>query len=413
METEPPILQTVYPHGVKRPGDPYEFDEEGAPGSACRMDGFKRGPVVKEETTKKGNLFTSEGLQPSIKDLDQIFDNSDDNTSSDEALQNQTPPGSNKSVGHYEGESGKRLSGHGGCNVGILRPEELSKMFPTPPSMEHNPIASPCGQTELPPPDFTELGIVRIKQEIYPNMGSPQEENIEDWSYVFKPPLICKMVGSSKYAPLTNLPSQSLPPVTLPSNCIYRPSWMQQQQVNSEKTQQNNNQTTTAPPPPPPPSTQNNPFPPSPMHTAPGFRPPPPPYELPSPATSTASSYLNKNLNSIEAAPTPSSGGGVQRTPEANSLVLNVLLADTVFNIFRDHNFDSCTLCVCSTDSNIRGADAGVYLLASATSGADKMQVSAMYYSKQLTTSHNVFIFFVLIIMVKENYFTYTVVYKK
>lgn len=188
METEPPILQTVYPHGVKRPGDPYEFDEEGAPNSACRMDGFKRGVgggaggvpvVVKEETTtKKGNLFTSEGLQPSIKDLDQIFDNSDDNTSSDEALQNQTPPGSNKSVGHYEGgdSGGKRLSGHGGCNVGILRPEELSKMFPTPPSMEHNPIASPCGgQTELPPPDLTELGVVRVKQEIYPNMGSPQQ----------------------------------------------------------------------------------------------------------------------------------------------------------------------------------------------------------------------------------------------
>lgn len=84
------MLQTSYPHGVKRPGDPYEFDEEG--GQACRMDGFKRGPGgVKEESKdylKKGitgNLFTNEGLQPSLKDLDQIFDNSDD-TSSDEAV---------------------------------------------------------------------------------------------------------------------------------------------------------------------------------------------------------------------------------------------------------------------------------------------------------------------------------------
>lgn len=384
METEPPILQTVYPHGVKRPGDPYEFDEEGAPpGSACS---FKRGPVVvKEETTKKGNLFTSEGLQPSIKDLDQIFDNSDDNTSSDEALQNQTPPGSNKSVGHYESD-GKRLSGHGSCNVGILRPEELSKMFPTPPSMEHNPIASPCGQTELPPPDLTELGIVRVKQEIYPNMGSPQEENIEDWSYVFKPPLICKMVGSSKYAPLTNLPSQSLPPVTLPPNCIYRPSWIQQQQQQANSEKQQNQTTTTAPPLTTATTTTTaaaavttttvSAYPQSPMHsttTPQGFRPPPPPYELPSPATSTASSYLNKNLNSVETAPTPTT---VQRTPEANSLVLNVLLADTLFNIFRDHNFDSCTLCVCNTDSNIKGADAGVYLLSSVSGGTDKMQVS-------------------------------------
>lgn len=62
--------------------------------------------------------------------------------------------------------------------MGILRPEELVKMFPTPPSLEHNPIASPLGQTELPPPDLTDMGIVRIKQENYPNLGSPQEENI-------------------------------------------------------------------------------------------------------------------------------------------------------------------------------------------------------------------------------------------
>lgn len=55
------------------------------------MNGFKRGQVpVKEENkdVKKivtENLFTSEGLQPSYKDLDQIFDNPD-YTSSDEAV---------------------------------------------------------------------------------------------------------------------------------------------------------------------------------------------------------------------------------------------------------------------------------------------------------------------------------------
>lgn len=103
------------------------------------------------------------------------------------------------------------------------------------------------------------------------------------------------------------------------------------------------------------------PFPPSPLHA--GFRPPPPPYELSSPATSTASSYLNKNLNSVDPESTPS----IQRTPEASSLIVNILLGDTALNIFRDHNFDSCTLCVCNAGpkvvGNIRGADAGVYLL--------------------------------------------------
>ncbi|KAK9883147.1 hypothetical protein WA026_001345 [Henosepilachna vigintioctopunctata] len=383
-------------HGVKRPGDPYEFDEEGG-GSACNMDGFKRGGPgsnVKEEPkdAKKiitGNLFTNEGLQPSYKDLDQIFDNSDD-TSSDEATQIQTPPGSTFSGGH---EDSKRFSGGQGgstgnsSTIGILRPEELSKMFPTPPSLEHNPMPSPCGPIDLQPPDFTDLtqGIVRIKQEIYPNMGSPQEEHIEDWSFVFKPTIMCKMVGSSKYAPLTNLPSQGLPIVPMPSHCVYKPSWMQlaekqAQQQQQAQTQATAAQSTTAQQPTPqvttvtvanqltPVATPNstiscstnphhqqpgiNPFSPT------GFRPPPPPYELPSPATSNASSYMNKNLNSVEAVQTPS----VQRTPEASALILNILLTDTAFNIFRDHNFDSCTLCVCNGTGNIRGSDAAVYL---------------------------------------------------
>jgi len=81
-----------------------------------------------------------------------------------------------------------------------------------------------------------------------------------------------------------------------------------------------------------------------------GFRPPPPPYEMPSPANSTTSSYLNKNLNSVEPVPTPQPN---QRTAEASSLVLNILLTDTAFNIFRDHNFDSCTLCVCNAGPKV------------------------------------------------------------
>lgn len=252
-------------------------------------------------------------------------------------------------------EDTRRLSGnHIGSapNTGI-RAEELSTMFPTPPSLEHNPVASPCGQMEIVPPDMTDLGVVRIKQEVYPNLGSPQEENIDDWSYVFKPPLICKMVGSSKYAPLTHLPSQNLPPVVLPSHCVYKPSWVS----HSEKPANtqlalpvasnglNSRPASVA-------SNSHNPhtvpYPPSPLHAA--FRPPPPPYELSSPATSTASSYLNKNLNSVEPAPTPS----IVRAPEANSLLVNILLADTALNIFRDHNFDSCTLCVCNAGPKVR-----------------------------------------------------------
>lgn len=55
------------------------------------MNGFKRGQVVVKEENKDvkkivtENLFTNEGLQPSYKDLDQIFENPD-YTSSDEAV---------------------------------------------------------------------------------------------------------------------------------------------------------------------------------------------------------------------------------------------------------------------------------------------------------------------------------------
>ncbi|XP_018318970.1 mediator of RNA polymerase II transcription subunit 13 isoform X4 [Agrilus planipennis] len=406
METDSTIaIPNSLPHGTKRPGDPYEFEEEGG-GAACNMDGFKRGQNVKEEQPTKdskkvssaGNLFTSEGLQPSYRDLDQIFDNSDD-TSGDEGLQVQTPPGSNKSTGVHE-DTNKRLygsggsgggSGHGTCsNIGILRPEELSKMFPTPPSLEPNPIASPCGQFDLPPPDLADLGAVaRVKQEIYPSMGSPQEESIEDWSYVFKPPVICKMVGSSKYAPLVNLPSAGLPAVVLPPQCVYKPSWLQHMEKPMTTAPQLAPNPTAIQPVattavvnnrPSPNTTSSLPnsihqnissYPSSPSHSAPpGFRPPPPPYELPSPATSTASSYLNKNLNSVDAEPPPM----MLRTPEASSLVVNILLGDTALNIFRDHNFDSCTLCVCNAGpkvvGNIQGADASVYLMNSNSSSS-------------------------------------------
>lgn len=107
------------------------------------------------------------------------------------------------------------------------------------------------------------------------------------------------------------------------------------------------------------------PYPPSPMmwqqqYRAGGGRTPcqpPPPY---SPASSASSSYLNKNLNSEP--------GNVSllRPPEANSLIVNILLSDTLINIFRDHNFDSCTLCVCNATpqcvGNIKGGDAATYL---------------------------------------------------
>ncbi|XP_058807219.1 mediator of RNA polymerase II transcription subunit 13 isoform X2 [Phymastichus coffea] len=419
--------------------DPYEFD---ATGDENGVDGLKR----QRDESKPSSLFTSEGLQASMKDLDQIFDNSDPDTSSDETnlnqLQVQTPPGSNKSGNGAHDSADTRLDGTtstsntpnsqtntcnssskhsssssncGSRGVSMVRPEELSKMFPTPPSLEHNPVASPC-QLSDPSIEQTDLAstqrqMQRQMPDIYPNMGSPPEEPIDDWSYVFKPPTRCMLVGSSKYAPLTNLPSQSLPPVTLPPHCVYRSSWqcnananqsnqdkssqptrpnsVQQQQVHHhpQQPQQHTHHQQQFPPqqqqhPQPFPQQQQQqllpaspaqlPYRPMPNVMPPGVRPPPPPYDQPSPATST-SSYLNKNLNSIEA-DTP----GPMRAPESNSLAVNILLGDTALNIFRDHNFDSCSLCVCNAGpkvvGNIKGADAGTYLAGSWAANSNVFQ---------------------------------------
>lgn len=76
-------------------------------------------------------------------------------------------------------------------------------------------------------------------------------------------------------------------------------------------------------------------------------------YELQSPA-SNASSYLNKTLNSVE------NHGTNNQLPEVNSLIVNIVLSDSLLNLFKDHNFDSCNICVCNM--NIKGADVSRFL---------------------------------------------------
>lgn len=73
--------------------------------------------------------------------------------------------------GNYNMDDIKRsitINNH--SNTGILRPEELSKMFPTPPSLEHHPNSSPCG------------GALSDLQDLYdssPNFNNTIEEGIE------------------------------------------------------------------------------------------------------------------------------------------------------------------------------------------------------------------------------------------
>ncbi|XP_055601869.1 mediator of RNA polymerase II transcription subunit 13 isoform X2 [Uranotaenia lowii] len=477
--------------------------------------------IKKEKEEKDESLFTAQGLQPGEDDLDQLFDD----TNYNDDMPPNTSPVSNKSGGGCM-EDVKRMSGSGhNINMGILSPKELSKMFPTPPSLEHHPNSSPGGGGCL--SDGIMIDTM-VEPTTVPILGSPLEEPIDDWSYVYLPPTICKYVGSTKYAPLQQLPSQQMQPtIALPLNCVYKSTaqlrkekqerekfmklreLQEQQEAQQQQAQLENippnagaaggttstnsikqESAMTVPQPLSTPNSFNNlngaghpysnppsqgcqplsrppsvnslpggmmsaggnllspsplnngmmnsnmfhpgggggggmgipipmrqgmspispatpgggnatggstmrvptpqgscPLPyPSPLGMGPGGSPnpmvfrrtpilPPPPYDVAvaSPATSTTSSYHNKQFGIEDGPQTPMLGNnnnGSQQLQESlieiSALLVNVLLYDTSLNIFRDHNFNSCTLCVCNAGpkcvGNIRGADSGMYL---------------------------------------------------
>lgn len=118
-------------------------------------DGGADGKVLIE------SLYTSKGLAPSYNDLEQLFDEDNSDASpggvSDNLIfykmcliccwllyfvQVHTPPRSNKSFGGSHDDSKRYIS----LNNQPMNLMELTKMFPTPPSLEqHHPSSSPCG----------------------------------------------------------------------------------------------------------------------------------------------------------------------------------------------------------------------------------------------------------------------------
>jgi len=83
-------------------------------------------------------------------------------------------------------------------------------------------------------------------------------------------------------------------------------------------------------------------------------------YELMSPASSSGASssfYAGRNIGSVDGQCQSMSSGPL---PEAGALYVGLALADSPLGIFRDVNFDSCTMCVCNL--NIHGSDVGSVL---------------------------------------------------
>uniref|UniRef100_A0A8C4E9Z6 Mediator of RNA polymerase II transcription subunit 13 n=1 Tax=Dicentrarchus labrax TaxID=13489 RepID=A0A8C4E9Z6_DICLA len=271
---------------------------------------------------------------------------------------------------------------------------DLQRMFPTPPSLEQHPAfspimtyrdtpsqepAAPSGAADhLPPLASTQFTEYRMETE--EGMASPRQEDIK------------VRRGSSMFALLSCLPSQSLPPLKIPEQCYYRPSWALLPKMEHFPTvmhPQNNTLIrdgyTNIP-------SVNNltdqeyaqmsgttasvgttvgilPSPATPRFSVPTPRTPRTPRginaassgqgsvkqdgtELSSPVSTPSTSLP---LSSVEplARPGPS-------LPEAHSLYAVLLLSDSVLNVFKDRNFDSC--CICACNMNVKGADVGVYI---------------------------------------------------
>uniref|UniRef100_A0A8D2ZPC4 Mediator of RNA polymerase II transcription subunit 13 n=1 Tax=Scophthalmus maximus TaxID=52904 RepID=A0A8D2ZPC4_SCOMX len=350
------LFQQPGVEALREPGDdPYDFKEgdiEYTFSTSKRLKGQGREPSkkAKDDGAAKANpsLTREKDLVVNISDLDNIFD---------------------------EDEEELGVRDH---NLSVA---DLQRMFPTPPSLEQHPAFSPimtyrdtpsqeppapsAAADHLPPLASTQL--MEYRMETDESMASPRQEDIKVKNQC------APQIGSSMFAPLSCLPSQSLPPLKIPEQCYYRPSWSLMPKMENVPsvnafTDQEYSQMSAATP-----SVGTTvgilPSPATPRFSVPTPRTPRTPRginaassgqgsvkqdgtELSSPASTPSTSMP---LSSVEphARPGPS-------LPEAHSLYAILLLSDSVLNVFKDRNFDSC--CICACNLNVKGADVGVYI---------------------------------------------------
>ncbi|XP_064152375.1 mediator of RNA polymerase II transcription subunit 13-like isoform X1 [Anguilla rostrata] len=406
--------------GRKIKGDTITTSSSGAvPDGKDAMSIFSTAPKSEESqqdgAAAKANppLTRETDLVVLISDLENIFDNSDEDELGAMALHQQTPKA--PPVGAED-----RPLGKDGRTAVPYPPTvaDLQRMFPTPPSLEQHLAFSPVmtyrdtlSQEPPTPAANTDhsLGplvtsqLTEFRMEVEEGMASPKAENVKDFSFVYRVPAVQPHIGCSMFAPLRALPSQYLPPLRIPDNCYYRPSWalppkMEQlhlppqlpftrdgyinvPSVNSlldqDYAQMSTPQMGTPVAVHSAASTGNtggggvlpSTSPATPRFSVPTPRTPRTPRgtgvtgsgqgsvkqdgtELSSPASSTPTTS-RLGLSSVEPLAPPA-------LPEAHSLYAVLLLSDSVLDVFKDRNFDSC--CICACNMNVKGADVGLYI---------------------------------------------------
>ncbi|KAJ8346902.1 hypothetical protein SKAU_G00283030 [Synaphobranchus kaupii] len=404
------LLQQPGVEGLGDPGDdPYTFKDEDVEYSfptSKRLKGQEREPGRRT----KGEDITSNGAAPDGKDAMSIFSSApkSDDSSPDDAAAKADPPltrekdlvvlisdlenifdnsdedelgavylNQQSARARAAGAEDRPLGKEG--RVAVPYPStvaDLQRMFPTPPSLEQHPAFSPImsyrdtpsqeppappSGSEHPPARPSSAPLSEFRMEVDECMASPKAEDIRDFSYV-----------------------SCLPPLKIPDNCYYRPSWTLPPKmehlalpphvpffrdgnvpsVNSlleqDYTQLGSGNA----------SVGNMggvlPSPATPRFSVPTPRTPRTPRgmgtasgqgsvkqegtELSSPASTPSTS---RPLSSVEPLPPPA-------LPEAHSLYATLLLSDSVLNVFKDRNFDSC--CICACNMNVKGADVGLYI---------------------------------------------------
>ncbi|CAL1569307.1 unnamed protein product [Knipowitschia caucasica] len=352
--------------------------------SSAQADAEESG---QDDASAKSNpsLTREKDLAVNMSDLDNIFDEDEEELGG--VYQHSTKPPASAEE--------RPLLREGRAAVPYPSIADLQRMFPTPPSLEQHPAFSPVmiyrDTPSLEPPgpsgsvDQVSLLIPTPlipdqRTDLTEQMSSPGHEDD-------KPVFSCSM-----FAPLSCLPSQSLPQIKLPEQCYFRPSWTLMPKMEhyssvlhtpvptylrdgynsvpsvSALTEQDYSQpsVTTAS-----------------VGTTPGILPSPatPRFSVPTPrtprtprglATATGSGQGSVKHDGLDFSPasTPSTGLPLSSVeplsrsgpalPEAHSLYFILLLSDSVLNVFKDRNFDSC--CICACNLNVKGADVGVYI---------------------------------------------------
>jgi len=373
----PPLTNgDVAGNGPRKPPNP----KVNGGGELFDYDGNDGAPFdVKKENVppkgEEGDLFSADGLKPSLADLDNMFEDSDNEIGN---VAVPTPPSSVKPLLLEDHEPMTKLPKTKDL-TGNLPHDQLTTMFPTPPSHEHPCIASPADTLDH--DGFSVSVPPHVKHEPRSPMAGGYGEDLQDDD-------LSIMLASSKFAPLSRLYSDTLPDLVLPMDCVWKPSnhkgghdhFCGSQSMMVSSTAPGGGATPGSGPgaggnfsvstplgtpggsckpglsPISPATSHEGPR----SHTGPGSVGPPsvgapksvgpPSNSLASPASSN---YQNKSVATPSAANPP---------PLANSLTVNLLVSDSLLNVHRDINFNSCTMCVCTNDGNIRGGESLLYL---------------------------------------------------